>query len=88
MDTSGVQKAPIVELSRDYTIMLPAEVAQRFHPADRFLVLLQGDMLILKRVTTPSVTEIVEATPGTHPPLSMEEIDEIVHQARKPASQG
>ena len=82
------QKNPIVELSPDYTITLPAEIAQRFHPADRFLVWPQGDTLILKRVTLPKVTDIVDTTPSTQPPLTMEEIDDIVHQARKCASQG
>ncbi len=88
MESPSAQKAPIVALSRDYTITLPAEVVQRFHPMDRFFVLLQGDTLILKRVTVPSVTEIVETTPSTHPPLTMEEIDDMVHQARKLPHEG
>lgn len=77
------QTAPIVELSSDYKITLPAEIAQRFRPADLFFVWPQGDTLILKRVTIPRVTEIVAATPTAHPPLTLEEIDEIVHAARR-----
>jgi len=72
-----------VELSPDNKITLPTEVAGRFRPADRFLVWLQGDMLILKRITIPRVTDIVAATPGTTPPLAMEDIDEIVHEVRR-----
>jgi len=50
---SDTQTASIVELSSDYKITLPAELAQRFRPADRFLVSPQGDTLILKRITVP-----------------------------------
>jgi hypothetical protein len=84
---SSLQKASIVELSFDYTIALPAEIVQGFRPADHFLVWPQGDMLILKRVSLPRVTEIVDTTPPTQPPLTMEEIDDIVHQARPRKSQ-
>jgi len=78
----GSQTAPVVEVSSDYKITLPLEIARRFRPTDRFFVWSQGDTLILKRVTIPSVTDIVATTPETYPPLTMEEIDEIVHKAR------
>ncbi|MBC8254021.1 MAG: AbrB/MazE/SpoVT family DNA-binding domain-containing protein [Ardenticatenia bacterium] len=80
---SSTQTARIVELSLDYQITLPAEVAQKFRPADRFFVWPQGDTLILKRITIPRVTEIVAMTPETQPPLALEEIDEIVHEVRR-----
>ena len=80
---SSTQTARIVELSLDYQITLPAEVARKFRPADRFFVWPQGDTLILKRVTIPRVTEIVAMTPETQPPLALEEIDEIVHEVRR-----
>jgi len=83
MDMPDSPKAPIIELSPDYKITLPAEIARRFRPADRFFVWPQGDTLIFKRVTIPRVTEIVATAPEAHPPLTMEEIDEIVHEARK-----
>jgi hypothetical protein len=79
----GSQTAPVVEVSFDYKITLPLEIAQRFRPSDRFFVWSQGDTLILKRVTVPRVTDIVATTPETSPPLTMEEIDEIVHEARR-----
>lgn len=88
MTRSNVQTARIVELSSDYQVMLPAEIARRFRPADRFLVWPQGDTLILKRITAPRVTDIVAATPESEPPLSMEEIDAIVHEVRKQRAQG
>ena len=80
---SDLQTTRIVELGPDYKITLPAEVARRFRPTDRFLVWPHGDTVILKRITVPRVTEIVAMTPETQPPLSMEEIDAIVHEARK-----
>jgi hypothetical protein len=79
----GSQTAPLVEVSSDYKITLPLEIARRFRPADRFFVWSQGDTLILKRVTIPRVTDIVATTPETYPPLTMEEIDEIVHEVRR-----
>lgn len=80
---SDTQTASIVELSSDYKITLPAKIAQRFRPTDRFLISPQGDTLIFKRITVPRVTEIVAMTPETEPPPSMEEIDAIVHKVRK-----
>ena len=80
---SDTQTVSIVELSSDYKITLPTEIAQRFRPADRFLVSPQGDTLILKRITVPRVTEVVAMTPEREPPPSMEEIDAIVHEVRK-----
>ena len=79
----GSQIAPVVEVSSDYKITLPLEIARRFRPTDRFFVWSQGDTLILKRVTIPRVTDIVATTPETCPPLTMEEIDEIVHEVRR-----
>lgn len=79
----GSQTAPVVEVSSDYKITLPLEITRRFRPSDRFFVWSQGDTLILKRIAIPRVTDIVAATPETHPPLTMEEIDEIVHEARR-----
>jgi len=83
---SDLETARIVELSLDYKIPLPAEIARGFRPADRFLIWPQGDTVILKRITVPQVTEIVAMTPETHPPFSVEEIDAIVHEARKQRS--
>jgi hypothetical protein len=68
-------------LTSNLTVKLPAEVAKRFKPSDRFVVATDGDTLILKRVL-PSITEIVgHAESGE--PLSLDEINDIVHQIRK-----
>ena len=62
--------------------MLPTEIAERFRPADRFVVWTEGDTLHLKRITVPSVTKIVEQAPQDTA-LSLDEINDIVHEVRQ-----
>jgi hypothetical protein len=72
----------IAELTTSDTLRLPAEVAARFRPSDRFMVWAEGDALYLKRIAPRSVTDIVaEAPPGD--PMSLEEINDVVHQVRQ-----
>ena len=72
----------IAELTTSDTLKLPAEVAARFRPSDRFMVWAEGDALYLKRIAPRSVTDIVaEAPPGE--PMSLEEINDVVHQVRQ-----
>ena len=72
----------IVELTEERTLKLPPEIAERFRPADRFVVWTEGEMLCLKRITRRSVTEIVEQAPEGQP-MSLEEINELVHEVRQ-----
>jgi len=72
----------LAELTTQQTIKLPAEIAAHFKPADRFVVWAEGDTLYLKRVTPPPVTELVAQAPEGEP-MSLDEINEIVHQVRK-----
>jgi hypothetical protein len=72
----------LAELTAQQTIKLPAEIAARFKPADRFVVWAEGDTLYLKRVTPPPVTDIVAQAPEGEP-MSLDEINEIVHRARR-----
>jgi hypothetical protein len=72
----------IAELTSQYTLKLPAELMARFRPSDRFVIWAEGDTLHLKRVTPPSVTEIVAQAPEGEP-LSLDDINEIVHQIRR-----
>ena len=72
----------LAEPTAQKTIKLPAEIAGRFKPADRFVVWAEGDVLYLKRVTPPSVTEVVaQASEGEL--MSLDEINKVVHQVRK-----
>jgi hypothetical protein len=72
----------IAELTPQYTLKLPPEIAARFRPLDRFVIWVEGDALHLKRITPPPVTSIVAEAPEGDP-LSLEEINEIVHQVRE-----
>ncbi|MBE2232610.1 MAG: hypothetical protein IAE85_03875 [Anaerolinea sp.] len=63
------------------TLQLPERIAKSFLPADRFVVWLDGDTLVLKRVA-PSPLETVANSPNGEP-LSMDEINEIVHDVRR-----
>lgn len=72
----------IAELTAQQTLKLPPDIANRFRPADRFIVWAEGDTLHLKRITPPPVTQIVEGAPEGDP-LSLDEINEIVHQVRR-----
>jgi hypothetical protein len=51
-------------------------------PTVRFVVWVEGDTLHLKRITPPPVTQIVEKAPEGKP-LSLDEINDIVHQVRR-----
>lgn len=72
----------IAELTSQYTLKLPDEILARFRPSDRFIVWAEGDTVYLKRITPPPVTKIVAQAPEEEP-LSMDEINEIVHEIRR-----
>jgi len=72
----------IVEFREPNMLALPDSIARRFRPTDRFIVWAEGDMLHLKRIFAPSPTELVAAAPEGEP-LSLEEINEIVHEVRQ-----
>jgi hypothetical protein len=72
----------IVEFKAPNTLTLPPGIAERFRPADRFIVWTEGDTLHLKRMFAPSPTELVAQAPEGEP-LSLDEINEIVHEVRR-----
>ena len=63
-------------------LQLPIEVAKHFLPSDRFMVWLDGDTLVLKKVV-PSITRRLEGVPRGNPmPMSLDEINDVVHSVR------
>jgi hypothetical protein len=72
----------IAELTAERTLTLPDAVASRFQTADRFVVWLDGDTLHFKRITRPPVMDMVAEAPEGQP-MSLDEINEIVHQVRR-----
>lgn len=73
----------VVELGADNNITLPADLTRGFRFADRFLVIVQGDTVILKRITPLNVLDRVAAATDDEPPPTMEEISEMVHEVRR-----
>ena len=74
--------AGIAEWTPQRTLKLPEAIVARFRPSDRFFVWAEGDTLCLKRITPPPMTKIVAQAPEGEP-LSLDEIDEIVHEVRR-----
>lgn len=72
----------IAELTAQETLKLPTEIAARFRPSDRFVVWVEGDTLHFKRITPSPVTSIVTQAPEGEP-MSLDEINGIVHQIRR-----
>jgi hypothetical protein len=72
----------IAELTAQNSLKLPPDIAARFRPSDRFVVWVEGDTLHFKRITPPPVTDSVAQAPEGEP-MSLEEINEIVHEVRR-----
>jgi len=72
----------VAELTSQDTLKLPADIAARFRPSDRFVIWVEGDTLYLKRINPVSVTRVVAEAPEGEP-LPMEQINELVHQVRR-----
>jgi hypothetical protein len=72
----------IAEMTNMDTLKLPPEVASLFRPSDRFVIWTEGDTMYLKRITPPPVTRVVAEAPEGEP-MSMDEINEIVHEVRR-----
>jgi hypothetical protein len=70
------------ELTDQDMLRLPAGVAKRFRPADRFVIVQDGDNLYLKKITRPDVLKrVMESDEGDR--MSLEEISAMVHEVRR-----
>lgn len=72
----------IAELTDQDTLRLPARIAERFQPTDRFVIVQDGDNLYLKKITRPDVLRRV-ADSGEDEGMSLDEISAIVHKVRR-----
>ena len=77
----------LATLTSPTTLELPEEIAIRFQPKDQFYTWLEGDTVILKRITPVSIFDVLEKSPPGEP-MAMEEINEIVHEVRRQMRQG
>jgi hypothetical protein len=75
----------IATFTSEDTVQLPREITRKFSPSDRFIVWLEGDTVHLKKIT-PSPLDLVEQAPDDQP-LSLEEINEMVHEVRRQRKQ-
>jgi hypothetical protein len=71
----------LVTLSSHHTLILPPDIAEHFQPSDKFVIWWDGDTLHLKRIA-PSPLQVVEEAPDDQP-LSLDEINDIVHEVRR-----
>ena len=71
-------------LRRDHTLELPSEIASHFQPADKFIIWRDGDTLLLKRVASSPLDKAAES--AVDEALSLDEINEIVHEVRRSRS--
>jgi len=72
----------VVKLTQQGTLKLPADLAARFQPRDRFAIWAEGDTLHLKRITAPPVTRIVEQADPSEP-MPEDELNDIIHELRR-----
>ena len=72
----------IAEFKSPDTLRLPEAVAARFRASDRFVVLVEGDALYLKRIAPRQVGSIVADAPEGQP-MSLDEISDLVHEVRR-----
>jgi hypothetical protein len=71
----------LATLTGNHTLQLPDEIAKHFRPSDRFVVWVDGDTLHLKRVMPSPLQAVADAPEGD--PLSLDEINDIVHEVRQ-----
>lgn len=68
------------------TVQLPQKISRNLSPSDRFVVWMEGDTLHLKKLATSPLDRVAQ-TPADEP-LSLDEINEIVHEVRRQRQQG
>ncbi|MCW5852244.1 MAG: hypothetical protein KIT87_19375 [Anaerolineae bacterium] len=77
----------IAELTAQGTLKLPAEIASHFRPQDRFVVWVEGDSLLFKLITRPSIVDLVAEAPEGQP-MTLDEINDLVHEVRQQRHKG
>jgi hypothetical protein len=68
-------------LTPDLNLRLPKEIAAQLSLSDRFMIWLDGDTIVLKKIV-PLATKTVEHAPEGEP-MALAQINEIVHRVRQ-----
>ncbi len=71
----------LAQLTEENIVQLPAEVAKHFRPLEKFMAWYDGDTLHLKPIARSPLDAVEQAPEGD--PLSLDEIEEIVHEVRQ-----
>lgn len=67
----------IVELAENNTLHLPKALVHGLHAGERFMVLRNGDTIVLKRISPTNVLDRVATLQDDEPPPTMEKISEM-----------
>ena len=70
-----------LKIDKNGTLSIPKDLRAIFKPSDKLACFVEGDMLIIKRITPPKLTEIAERT--KEKPIPLKEIVKEVHAHRK-----
>jgi hypothetical protein len=72
----------VVNVSEDRTLTLPKSCASFLKKGKDFLLFQSEDEIVLKRINGPDIKSRA-LSPSSRPPLTMEEICEMVHDVRR-----
>lgn len=76
--------AEIATLTDQHTLELPEPIASRFRSHDRFVIWVEDDTLHLKKISRSITDRVAQADEAA--PLSLEEINDLVHEVRRQRS--
>jgi len=68
-------------MTNDGKIELPEKIIRQFSPKERFIVAVEGNVIILNAIQQPRLSDIAEKV--KEEPMPMDEIVKEVHQYRK-----
>lgn len=70
-----------LKLNKNWTLTIPKDFRAIFKPSDEFACFVEGDTLIIKRITPTKLSEIAERV--KEKPISMKTIAKEVHTHRQ-----
>lgn len=73
----------MVTLAEHNILQLPEALLGDLHPGAQFLAMRIGGTILFKCIHPPRITDSVANTPETESPLTLEEINGIVHEVRR-----
>ena len=68
-------------MTEDGKVQLPSEIIRRFSPKEKFVVAVDGNVILLNAIQRPKLSSIAEKKEGV--PMSIKEIVKEVHLYRQ-----